>query len=95
MRFVSIRDLRGRSAELWKTLPGEGEMIITNNGRPIAILAAVNESNLEESLSAFRQARAVEAAASLQRRSVEQGTDRISMDAIDAEIKAVRRKRKG
>ena len=95
MRFVSIRDLRGRSAELWKTLPGEGEMIITSNGRPIAILAAVNESNLEESLSAFRQARAVEAAASLQRRSVEQGTDRISMDAIDAEIKAVRRKRKG
>ena len=95
MRFVSIRDLRGRSAELWRTLPGEGEMIITNNGRPIAILASVNESNLEESLSAFRQVRAVEAAASLQRRSVEQGTDRISMDAIDAEIKTVRRKRKG
>jgi hypothetical protein len=31
--------------------------------------------------------------ASLQRRSVEQGTDNISMDEIDAEIKAVRRKR--
>lgn len=94
MRFVSIRDLRGRSAEVWKTLPGEGEMIITSNGRPIAILAAVNESNLEESLSAFRQARAVEAAASLQRRSIEQGTDGISMDEVDAEIKTVRRKRK-
>ena len=93
MRFVSVRDLRGKSAEVWKTLPGEGEMIITSNGRPIAILAAVNELNLEESLSAFRQARAIEAAASLQRRSIEQGTDRISMDEIDAEVKAVRRKR--
>jgi antitoxin (DNA-binding transcriptional repressor) of toxin-antitoxin stability system len=93
MRFVSIRDLRGKAAEIWKRLPGEGEMIITSNGRPIAILAAVNESNLEESLLAFRQARAVEAVASLQRRSIEQGTDRISMDEIDAEIKAVRRKR--
>lgn len=93
MRFVSVRDLRGKSAEVWKTLPGEGEMVITSNGRPIAILAAVSESNLEESLSAFRQARAIEAAASLQRRSIEQGTDRISMDEIDAEIKAVRRKR--
>jgi antitoxin (DNA-binding transcriptional repressor) of toxin-antitoxin stability system len=93
MRFVSIRDLREKSAELWKTLPGEGEMVITSNGRPIAILAAVNESNLEESLSAFRRARAVEAVASLQRRSVEQGTDRISMEEIDSEIKEVRRKR--
>ena len=94
MRFVSIRDLRGKAAEIWKRLPGEGEMIITSNGRPIAILAAVNESNLEESLSAFRQARAVEAVASLQRRSVEQRTDNISMDEINAEIKTVRRKRR-
>jgi len=93
MRFVSIRDLRGKSAEVWKKLPGEGEMIITSNGRPIAILAAVNESNLEESLSAFRRARAIEAVASLQRRSAEQGTDNISRDEIDTEIKAVRRKR--
>jgi antitoxin (DNA-binding transcriptional repressor) of toxin-antitoxin stability system len=93
MKFVSIRDLRGKSAEIWKKLPGEREMIITSNGRPIAILAAVNESNLEESLSAFRQARAVEAVASLQRRSMEQGTDNISMDEIDSEIRAVRRKR--
>ncbi len=93
MKFVSIRDLRGKSAEIWKKLPGEREMIITHNGRPIAILAAVNESNLEESLSAFRQVRAVEAVASLQRRSMEQRTDYISMDEIDAEIKAVRRKR--
>ena len=93
MKFVSIRDLRRKSAEVWKKLPGEREMIITSNGRPIAILASVNESNLEESLSAFRQARAIEAVASLQRQSVEQGTDNISMKEIDAEIKAVRRKR--
>ena len=93
MKFVSIRDLRGKSAEVWKKLSSEREMIITSNGRPIAILAAVNESNLEESLSAFRQARAVGAVASLQRRSVEQGTDNISMDEIDGEIKAARRRR--
>jgi antitoxin (DNA-binding transcriptional repressor) of toxin-antitoxin stability system len=93
MKFVSVRDLRGKSAEVWKELPGEGEMVITSNGRPIAILAAVNESNVEESLSAFRQARAIDAVASLQRQSIEQGTDRISMDEIEAEVKAVRRKR--
>jgi antitoxin (DNA-binding transcriptional repressor) of toxin-antitoxin stability system len=93
MKFVSVRDLRGKSAELWRDLPNEREMIITSNGRPIAILAAISESNLEESLAAFRQARAVEAVATLQRRSADQGTDKITMGEIDAEIKNVRKKR--
>ena len=93
MKFISVRDLRSKSAQVWKQLPQEREMIITNNGRPIAIIAAISDSDLEESLSAFRQARAVEAVASLQRRSVEMGNDKITMDEIDAEIKAVRRKR--
>ena len=93
MKFLSVRDLRGKSAEVWKELPEEREMIITSNGRPIAILASINESNLEESLAAFRQARAIEAVASLQRRSADQRTDRITMNEIDAEIKAVRKTR--
>jgi len=94
MKFISVRDLRGKSAEVWKDLPAEREVVVTSNGRPIAILSAVNESNLEESLSAIRQARAVEAVMSLQRRSVERGTDTITMEEIDSEIKAVRGKRK-
>ncbi|MCJ7749297.1 MAG: type II toxin-antitoxin system Phd/YefM family antitoxin [Desulfobacterales bacterium] len=88
-----MRDLRSKSAQVWKQLRQEREMIITSNGRPIAIIAAISDSDLEESLSAFRQVRAVEAVASLQRRSVEVGNDKMTMDEIDAEIKAVRRKR--
>jgi antitoxin (DNA-binding transcriptional repressor) of toxin-antitoxin stability system len=93
MKFLSVRDLRGKSAQIWKELSREKEMVVTVNGRPIAILAAITESNLEESLAAFRQARAVEAVVSMQRSSAEQGTDKISMEEIDAEIKAVRKKR--
>jgi antitoxin (DNA-binding transcriptional repressor) of toxin-antitoxin stability system len=93
MKFLSVRDLRGKSAQIWKDLPEEREMVITSNGRPIAILATISESNLEESLTAFRQARAVEAVAALQRRSADQGTNRITMNEIDAEIQVVRKKR--
>jgi antitoxin (DNA-binding transcriptional repressor) of toxin-antitoxin stability system len=93
MKFISVRDLRSKSAQVWKQLPQEREMIITSNGRPIAIIATISDSDLEESLSAFRQARAVEAVASLQRRSMAIGNDKMTMDEIDAEIKAVRRKR--
>jgi antitoxin (DNA-binding transcriptional repressor) of toxin-antitoxin stability system len=93
MKFISVRDLRGKSAEVWKDLPSEREVVVTNNGRPVAILSTVNESNLEESLSAIRQARAVEAVVGLQRRSVERGTDAMSIEEIETEIRAVRRKR--
>lgn len=93
MRFVSVRDLRGKSGEVWKDLPGEREMVITSNGRPVAILAAVNESNLEESLAAFRRARAIDAVAVLQRESVSRGNDTLTPEDIDAEIAGVRRKR--
>ena len=93
MKFLSVRDLRGKSAQIWKELPGEREMVVTSNGRPVAILAAITEANLEESLSAFRRARSVQAVVSLQRKSVEKGTDRISWDEINAEIQSVREKR--
>ena len=93
MRFMSVRDLRSKSAKVWLDLPSERELIITSNGRPIAILAAINESNLEESLNAFRQARAVDGVASLQRRSVINETHAITNDEIDAEIKAARKSR--
>lgn len=93
MRFVSVRDLRGKSAEIWKELSKVGEMIITSNGKPIAILSAVSEETLEESLNAFRRSRAIAAVDSMQNASIRAGTDRMSLREIDAEIAAVRRKR--
>lgn len=93
MRFLSVRDLRGKSSQVWKELREEGEMVVTNNGRPIAILSSVDGPNLEESLSAFRQARAASAVASIQRRSVEKGTDKLTLSDINREIRAVRRRR--
>lgn len=94
MKFVSVRDLRGRSAEIWRELPEQREMIITSNGRPVAILAAVGESNLEESLAAFRRARAVDAVASMQRRSVARGTDKLTAADVEAEVAAARKVRR-
>lgn len=94
MRFVSVRDLRGKSAELWKDLPGEREMVITSNGRPVAILAAVNESNLEESLAAFRQARSVDAVARLQQSYGATTANELSLDDVNAEIAAARSARR-
>ncbi len=94
MRFLSVRELRGKSAEVWRDLPAEREMVITNNGRPVALLTAIDEKSVESSIAAWRQVRAMQALTSIQQESVRQGTDSMSMDEIDAEIQAVRTERR-
>jgi antitoxin (DNA-binding transcriptional repressor) of toxin-antitoxin stability system len=94
MKFLSVRDLKTKSSQVWKDLPGQKDMVITSNGRPIAILSSVNENNLEQVLSAFRQSRAMEAVTSIQYESVRKGTDKITLEEINNEIKTVRSKRK-
>ena len=94
MKFLSVRDLKTKSSQVWKELAGQKEMIVTSNGRPIALLSSINENNLEQVLTAFRRARATNAVASIQYESTQKGTDKISMDEINAEIGAVRSNRK-
>ena len=94
MKFLSVRDLKTKSSQVWKELPNQKDMVITSNGRPIAILSSINENNLEQVLSAFRQARAMQAVTSIQYESVGKGTDRITMNDIDDEIRSVRSRRK-
>ncbi len=94
MKFLSVRDLKTKSSQVWKELPEQKEMVVTSNGRPIALLSSINENNLEQVLTAFRRARATNALASIQYDSIQKGTDMISMDEINAEIGAIRSERK-
>ena len=94
MKFLSVRDLKTKSSQVWKDLPEQKEMVVTSNGRPIALLSSINENNLEQVLTAFRRARATNALASIQYDSIQKGTDMISMDEINAEIGVIRSKRK-
>ena len=91
MKFLTVRDLRSKFSQIWKELQTEQEMIITNNGRPVAILSSIDDKNFEKSLNSIRRARAIEAVSSLQRESISQKTNEISLDEINQEIKAVRK----
>ena len=91
MKFLSVRDLRTKSAKIWKELPEEREMIVTNNGRPVAILTSIDESNFEESISVIRRSRAIEAVEYIQEESVKKGKNKLSMEEINKEINSVRR----
>lgn len=91
MQFVSVRDLRGKSSSIWKKLQSEREMVITSNGKPIAVLSAVSENNLEETLMAIRRSVAVTSVNSLQEQAVRSGLDKTSPAEINNVIEEVRK----
>jgi len=94
MKFITVRDLRGRPAEVWTKLSRDKELVLTSNGKPIAILSAVSEDTLEGSLAALRQTRAIAAVETMQSHSVAVGTDKLSLEEINAEIAATRKPRR-
>jgi prevent-host-death family protein len=91
MRFISVREFRGKSGDVWKKLAEEQELVITSNGKPIAIVSAVSEETLEASLRAIRRARAMTAVEALQRQSAKRG---LRPEDAEAEITAARRERR-
>jgi prevent-host-death family protein len=91
MKFVSMRDLRLKPGKVWKMAKEEKDVVLTVNGRPVAILTGVDEDSFEAEIEAIRRARALQALDSLQRDSLKSGTHRITVDEIEAEIQALRK----
>jgi antitoxin (DNA-binding transcriptional repressor) of toxin-antitoxin stability system len=91
MQFISVRDLRGKSSDVWRQLKSEREMVVTSNGKPVAILSAVSEATLEETLMAIRRATAVSAVTSMQQQSVRNGLDKTPLKKVNEVINDVRR----
>ena len=93
MRFVTVRELSTKARQVWALVKDE-EVVVTSNGKPIAILSGVNEESCERALKALRQTRCLVAIEELQRRSTARGLDRMSDEEIDAEVRAVRKGRR-
>ena len=94
MKFITVRDLRGRPGEVWSKLARDKDLVLTSNGKPIAILSSVSEETLEGSLAALRRTRAVTAVEAMQSESVGAGTDKMALGEINAEIAATRKARR-
>lgn len=93
MKFITVRDLRTSPAQIWKTLPEEKEMVITNNGRPIALLTPISDENLEETIRAMRRSRVANAIRNMQLHSVKTGKSRMTDEEIEDEIRQSRKDR--
>lgn len=93
MKFITVRDLRTSPAQIWKQLPLEQEMVITNNRKPIALLTPLSDVDLEENISAVRRARAITAVSKMQRISMQRGTNSMTFKEVDREVAASRKEK--
>ncbi|MCD7888526.1 MAG: type II toxin-antitoxin system Phd/YefM family antitoxin [Oscillospiraceae bacterium] len=89
MNFYSVRDLRTESKSMWDNLAKGNEVVITNNGKPAALMMDVSGDNLDLMLQAVRQAKAMIAFNSMRSRAASEGY--MSDEEIEAEIQAARR----
>jgi antitoxin (DNA-binding transcriptional repressor) of toxin-antitoxin stability system len=94
MRFVTVRDLRNKPAQIRQSLEEEKDIVLTSNGKPFAIVTLTSEESVEKNLSMMRRIRAENAMTSMQKQSMALGNDNLSIDEINAEINAVRKARK-
>ena len=89
MNFYTVRDLRTTPKSVWENLSADGEVVITNNGKPTALLLDITDGSFEETLKAVRQAKAAIAFNAMRARAASEGY--MSDEEIEAEITAARR----
>jgi len=89
MEFISVRDFRIRPGEVWEKLKDQ-DLVVTSNGRPIAILSQVEGENIEETFALLRRLRAQMAVSRIRKEAAKAGLDQLSEEAIEAEIRKAR-----
>ena len=95
MKFVTIRDLRSKTAAIRKDLEQEREIVLTANGRPFAVMTPVGSDTVEDEIRAIRRARAKAAVERIRAQAKARGLDRLTMKEIDTLIAEARRPRRG
>ena len=84
MNFYSVRDLRTDSKRMWENLSAGDEVVITNNGKPSALMIDIPEGGFDEIVQAVRQAKAMIAFNSMRRKASRAGF--MSDEEIEAAI---------
>ena len=95
MKFIPSRDLRIQPGQVWKDLAKEGELVVTRHGQPVALMLPVSGEDLDRKLRMIRGAESSETARQIQRDSVARGTDGMTTDEIDQEIRRARQEARG
>jgi hypothetical protein len=94
MNYLAVKDLKAPKL-VRETLAAYGTALVTNNGKPMAMLVDLAEGeNPDQLADAIRLARARLALSDLRTASRRNGTQALTLDEINDEIRAARAVRK-
>jgi hypothetical protein len=94
MDYLSVRELRSAPKNVWGRLKQQGQLVLTNNGKPVALMLEVDGASLQGKIALLEQAEAMQAVNEMQMESARNGNSNMSLDEINQEIAASREGRK-
>jgi len=95
MEFIPYRVLRNEPAALRRKLEDEGELVVTVDGKPFAIMIDLAGSeDMDDILLLVSRVRAQMAARAIRSQARRDGLDKLSNEDVDALIQKTRTERK-
>jgi antitoxin (DNA-binding transcriptional repressor) of toxin-antitoxin stability system len=88
MEFLTSRELSAEPRQTWERLSQAGELVITNNGKPTAVIVNIRDGKFEETIKLIRQVKDMQILQSAWTEAEKRGT--LSDEEINAEIAAIR-----
>ena len=83
MKFITVRDFRTYPKKIWEDLKTVQEMVITNNGKPVALLTPLSDADMESTIKAVRQAKAKISVEKMRSISAKRKTYKLSVKQIN------------
>ena len=95
MEFVPYRVLRNQPSELRKKLEEKGELVITVDGEPMAVMLQIPKGSLEDLVLLLSQVRAQLAVATIREQARKSGLNTMTVEQADKLVKETRTARQG
>lgn len=94
MEFVPYRLMRNQPKELRKKLEKQGELVVTVDGEPLAIMLQIPKGSLEDLVMLVSQVKAQLSVARIRQNARQNGTDQMTDEEINAVVQESRAQRR-
>jgi hypothetical protein len=90
MEFLSIRELSKSPRDVFTRLSQDGKAILTNNGKPQALLFKIDGKSFEKTLELLQKLEFMQNLTEMRLTSMRNGNADMTLEEINAEIAAAR-----
>ena len=94
MEFLTVRELSKSPKNTLSKLSKDGKAVLTNNGKPQALIIKIDGEKFEQTLSLLQKLEYMQNLTEMRLASLRNGIAAMSLDEINTEIDAARKKQR-